>query len=77
MARREDRLARLAEAKAVLQAQQVEYETKLAQRAERERTTGRKPGLHPSGGNWSRSVGAWACPPADVASNQRGRGKPH
>ena len=51
MARREDRLARLAEAKAVLQAraterlaaEQAEYETKLAQRAERERTTGRKP----------------------------------
>lgn len=48
MVRREDRLARLAEAKAVLQAravehaaaEQEEYETKLAQRAERERTTG-------------------------------------
>src|ERR1700694_705820 len=51
MARREDRLARLAEAKAVLQAraaerttaEQVEYEAKLAQREERERTTGRRP----------------------------------
>src|SRR3989441_11456858 len=51
MARREDRLARLAEAKAVLQAraaeraaaEQAEYEAKLAQRAERERTTGRRP----------------------------------
>src|SRR2546421_4716432 len=50
MARREDRLARLAEAKAVLEAraveraaaEQAEYETKLAQRAERERTTGRR-----------------------------------
>src|SRR5438477_987746 len=55
IARREDRLARLAEAKAVLQArameraaaEQAEYETKLAQRAERERTTGRKPGGRP------------------------------
>src|SRR5712692_1625341 len=55
MARREDRLARLAEAKAVLQAraverlaaEQAEYETKLAQRAERERTTGRRPGGRP------------------------------
>src|SRR5436190_8426906 len=51
MAQREDRLARLAEAKAVLQARAVErlaaeqagYEAKLAQRAERERTTGRRP----------------------------------
>src|SRR6266702_6838168 len=51
MARREDRLARLAEAKAVLQAraaeraaaEQADYEAKLAQRAERERTTGRRP----------------------------------
>ena len=55
MARREDRLVRLAEAKAVLQAraterlaaEQAEYETKLAQRAERERTTGRRPGGRP------------------------------
>ncbi len=55
MVRREDRLARLAEAKAVLQAravehaaaEQEEYETKLAQRAERERTTGHKPGGRP------------------------------
>src|SRR5579864_1021097 len=55
MARREDRLARLAEAKAVLEAraserlaaEQAEYETKLAQRAERERTTGRRPGGRP------------------------------
>src|SRR5947199_5526050 len=55
MARREDRLARLAEAKAVLQAraterlaaEQAEYETKLAQRAERERTTGRRSGGRP------------------------------
>src|SRR6266852_3455935 len=51
MARREDRLVRLAEAKAVLEAraaertaaEQVDYEAKLAQRAERERTTGRHP----------------------------------
>ena len=51
IARREDRLARLAEAKAVLEAraaeraaaEQAEYEAKLAQREERERTTGRKP----------------------------------
>ncbi len=51
MARREDRLARLAEAKAVLEAraaeraaaEQADYEAKLAQRAERERTTGRRP----------------------------------
>src|SRR5256885_11478796 len=55
IARREDRLARLAEAKAVLQAraaertaaEQAEYEAKLAQRAERERTTGRRPGGRP------------------------------
>jgi transposase len=55
MARREDRLARLAEAKAVLQAraverataEQAEYAAKLAQREERERTTGRKPGGRP------------------------------
>jgi transposase len=53
--RREDRLARLAEAKAVLEAraeeraaaEQAEYEAKLAQRAERERTTGRRPGGRP------------------------------
>jgi transposase len=55
MARREDRLARLAKAKAVLEAraterlaaEQAEYEAKLEQRAERERTTGRKPGGRP------------------------------
>jgi len=55
MARREDRLARLAEAKAVLQAraaeraaaEQAEYEAKMVQRAERERTTGRRPGGRP------------------------------
>ncbi len=53
--RREDRLARLAEAKAVLEAraqeraaaEQAEYEAKLGQRAERERTTGRRPGGRP------------------------------
>jgi transposase len=51
IARREDRLARLAEAKVVLEAraaeraaaEQAEYEAKLAQREERERATGRKP----------------------------------
>src|SRR5438270_10295978 len=55
MMRREDRLARLAEAKAVLQAraqeraaaEQAEYEARMAQRAERERTTGRRPGGRP------------------------------
>src|SRR5881409_3499711 len=55
IARREDRLARLVEAKAVLEAraaertaaEQAEYEAKLAQRAERERTTGRRPGGRP------------------------------
>jgi len=55
IARREDRLARLAEAKAVLQAraaertaaEQADYEAKLAQRAERERMTGRRPGGRP------------------------------
>ncbi len=55
MARREDRLARLAEAKAVQEAraieraaaEQAEYEAKLAQHAERERTTGRRPGGRP------------------------------
>ncbi len=52
IARRQDRLVRLAEAKAVLEArakerdaaEQAEYETKLAQREERERTTGRRSG---------------------------------
>src|SRR5947209_5603262 len=51
IARPEDRLARLAEAKAVLEAraaeraavEQAEYEAKLAQREERERTTERRP----------------------------------
>ena len=55
IARREDRLARLAEAKAVIEArakeraaaEQAEYEAKLALRAERERTTGRRPGGRP------------------------------
>jgi transposase len=55
MARREDRLARLAQAKAVLEARAVEraaaeqadYEATLAQRAERERTTGRRSGGRP------------------------------
>src|SRR5438128_4832647 len=53
--RREDRLACLAEAKAVLEAraqeraaaEQAEYEAKLAQREERERTTGRRPSGRP------------------------------
>ncbi len=55
IARRQDRLARLAEAKAVLEArakereaaEQAEYEAKLEQRKERERTTGRRPGGRP------------------------------
>jgi transposase len=55
IARREDRLARLAEAKAVLEAraqeraaaEQADYEAKMAQRAERERTTGRRSGGRP------------------------------
>jgi len=55
IARRQDRLARLAEAKAVLQAraaermatEQGEYDAKMAQRAERERTTGRRTGGRP------------------------------
>jgi hypothetical protein len=55
MARREDRLARLAQAKAVMEARAVEraaveqadYEATLAQRAERERTTGRRSGGRP------------------------------
>jgi transposase len=55
IARRQDRLVRLAEAKAVLEArakerdaaEQAEYEAKLAQREERERTTGRRPGGRP------------------------------
>src|SRR5438270_7234483 len=55
IARRENRLARLAEAKAVLEAraqertaaEQAEYEATLAQRAERERTSGRRPGGRP------------------------------
>lgn len=55
MTRRQDRLARLAEAKVVLEArakereaaEQAEYEAKLEQRKERERTTGRRPGGRP------------------------------
>jgi len=55
MARREDRLARLARAKAVLEAraieraaaEQADYEATMAQRAERERTTGRRSGGRP------------------------------
>jgi transposase len=55
IARRQDRLTRLAEAKTVLEtrakereaAEQAEYEAKLAQREERERTTGRRPGGRP------------------------------
>jgi len=55
IARRENRLARLAEAKALLEAraqeraatEQAEYEAKMAQREERERTTGRRPGGRP------------------------------
>jgi transposase len=55
IARREDRLARLAKAKVVLEAraqeraaaEQADYEAKLAQRAERERTAGRRPGGRP------------------------------
>jgi transposase len=55
IARRQDRLARLAEAKEVLEArakerevaEQAEYEAKLEQRKERERTTGRRPGGRP------------------------------
>jgi transposase len=51
LARREDRLKRLAEAKAVLEAraaerhvlQQAEYETKMAERAEKEEQSGKKP----------------------------------
>jgi len=51
IARREDRLARMVEAKAVIEAraqervaaEQADYEVTLAQRAERERTTGRRP----------------------------------
>lgn len=55
IARRQDRLVRLAEAKTVLEtrakereaAEQAEYEAKLEQRKERERTTGRRPGGRP------------------------------
>ena len=55
IARREAYLARLAEAKAVLEAraaqrlaqEQTEYAAKLAQRAEKERTSGRRPGGRP------------------------------
>ncbi|EFH83039.1 IS1182 family transposase [Ktedonobacter racemifer] len=55
IARRQDRLVRLAEAKAVLEArakervavERVEYEAKLAQREERERMTGRRSGGRP------------------------------
>lgn len=55
IARRQDRLVRLEEAKAVLEArakergavEQAAYEAKLAQRKERERTTGRRPGGRP------------------------------
>src|SRR5438552_13610430 len=55
IARRQDRLTRLAEAKAVIEARaqertaagQADYEAKMAQRAERERTTGRRPDGRP------------------------------
>lgn len=55
IARRQDRLARLAEAKVVLETrakereavEQAEYEAKLEQRKERERATGRHPGGRP------------------------------
>jgi transposase len=55
LARREDRLARLAEAKAKIEAraqerfarEQAEHEAKLAARAEKEKTTGKKPGGKP------------------------------
>src|SRR5579863_248725 len=55
ISRRADRLAQLAKAKAVLEAratervaaEQGDYEARLAQRAERERTTGRRPGGRP------------------------------
>jgi hypothetical protein len=55
IARRQDRLVRLEEAKAVLEArakereavEQAEYEAKLEQRKERERTTGCRPGGRP------------------------------
>ncbi len=55
IARRQDRLTRLAEAKAVIEAraqertaaEQADYEARMAQRAERERTTGRCTGGRP------------------------------
>jgi len=55
IARREDRLIRLAQAKAVIEArageraaaEQAEYEERMAQRAERERETGRRLGGRP------------------------------
>ncbi len=55
IARRQDRLVRLVEANTVLEARAkermsaelAEYEVKLAQREERERTTGRRPGGRP------------------------------
>jgi transposase len=55
MARREDRLVRLAQVKAVIEArarerttaEQTEYEEKMAQRADRERSTGRRTGGRP------------------------------
>jgi transposase len=55
IARREDRLARLAEAKAVLEAraaeryafEQAEYEAKMAERAAKQEQTGKKPGGKP------------------------------
>jgi transposase len=55
IARRQDRLARLAEAKAVLEAraqeraaaEQADYEARMEQRAERERATGRRSGGPP------------------------------
>jgi hypothetical protein len=62
--RREDRLARLAEAKAVLEAraeeraaaEQAEYEAKMAQREERERATGRREGWPPTNSTCARST---------------------
>src|SRR5882762_1251054 len=64
IARRQDRLVRLMEAKTVLEArakvrlaaEQAEYEAKLEQRKERERTTGRREGWPPTNRTSARSA---------------------
>ena len=78
LARREDRLARIAEAKAAIEArarerherERAEYEAKLQARAEKAEKTGRKPGGRPpkppvAGGGFEQSYNAQATVAVD------------